>query len=124
MIAEGEARSKPRRPSLFRVGDEGEPQKTIPNYIEEKLIQLDYHTCSMKTIAKIELKANGSGKKRLLDTMETFNAACDEIAATCAGRSEEHESSMLVLWTHRQGEQEESERVPLCELRSLGECRR
>jgi len=37
----------------------------------------------MKTIAKINLKADGNGKKRLLDTMEAFNAACDEIAATC-----------------------------------------
>jgi putative transposase len=37
----------------------------------------------MKTIAKIDLKAEGSGKKRLIDTMEAFNAACDDIAATC-----------------------------------------
>jgi IS605 OrfB family transposase len=56
--------------------------KENPNYIEEKSIDLHYNTV-MKTIAKIDLKADGSGKKRLLDTMEAFNAACDDIAATC-----------------------------------------
>jgi len=44
----------------------------------------------MKTIAKIDMKADGSGKKRLLDTMESFNAACDDIAAVCF---QEHSAS-------------------------------
>ena len=37
----------------------------------------------MKTIAKIKLLTDENGKKRLLDTMEAFNAACNEIAETC-----------------------------------------
>jgi putative transposase len=37
----------------------------------------------MKTIIKIQLDADGIGKKRLLDTMEAFNNACNEIAETC-----------------------------------------
>lgn len=48
----------------------------------------------MKTIAKIDLKADGSGKKRLLDTMEAFNAACDDIAATCF---KEHSASKFLI---------------------------
>jgi IS605 OrfB family transposase len=37
----------------------------------------------VKTIAKIHLIADENGSKRLLDTMEAFNAACNEIAETC-----------------------------------------
>jgi predicted transposase len=37
----------------------------------------------MKTTIKIQLEADGIGKKRLLDTMEVFNKACNEIAETC-----------------------------------------
>ncbi len=37
----------------------------------------------MKTIAKMHLLADEIGSKRLLDTMESFNAACNEIAETC-----------------------------------------
>ena len=37
----------------------------------------------MKTIAKMHLLADEVGSKRLLDTMEQFNAACNEIAETC-----------------------------------------
>jgi putative transposase len=48
----------------------------------------------MKTIAKIDLKADGSGKKRLIDTMEAFNAACDDIAATCF---KEHSASKFLI---------------------------
>jgi len=37
----------------------------------------------VKTIAKIKLLTDDDGKKRLLDTMEAFNSACNEIAETC-----------------------------------------
>jgi IS605 OrfB family transposase len=37
----------------------------------------------MKTIAKIKLLTDEDGKKRLLDTMEAFNLACNQIAETC-----------------------------------------
>jgi IS605 OrfB family transposase len=37
----------------------------------------------VKTIAKIKLLTDEIGKKRLLDTMEAFNNACNEIAETC-----------------------------------------
>jgi predicted transposase len=37
----------------------------------------------MKTIAKIKLLIDENGKKRLLDTMEAFNNACNEMAETC-----------------------------------------
>ena len=37
----------------------------------------------VKTIIKIKLKTDKNGKDRLLATMEAFNAACDDIAATC-----------------------------------------
>jgi predicted transposase len=37
----------------------------------------------MKTIVKIKLLTDEIGKKRLLDTMEAFNQACDYIAITC-----------------------------------------
>jgi IS605 OrfB family transposase len=37
----------------------------------------------MKTTIKIQLEADGVGKKRLLNTMEAFNDACNEIAETC-----------------------------------------
>lgn len=37
----------------------------------------------MKTIVKIKLLADEIGKKSLLDTMEAFNLACNEIAETC-----------------------------------------
>jgi len=37
----------------------------------------------MKTIVKIKLLTDEIGKKRLLDTMEAFNQACDYIAISC-----------------------------------------
>ena len=37
----------------------------------------------MKTIAKIKLVADKSGKQVLLRTVEKFNEACNEIAQTC-----------------------------------------
>jgi predicted transposase len=37
----------------------------------------------MKTTIKIQIEADGISKKRLLDTMESFNKACNEIAKTC-----------------------------------------
>jgi predicted transposase len=37
----------------------------------------------MKTTIKIQLEADEVNKKRLLDTMEVFNKACNEIAETC-----------------------------------------
>lgn len=37
----------------------------------------------VKTIAKIKLLTDESSKKGLLDTMEAFNSACNEIAETC-----------------------------------------
>jgi IS605 OrfB family transposase len=37
----------------------------------------------MKTIAKIKLLTDEIGKKRLLDTMEAFNSACNYIAEIC-----------------------------------------
>ena len=37
----------------------------------------------MKTIAKIKLETDAIGKQILLDTMEAFNKACNQIAITC-----------------------------------------
>ena len=37
----------------------------------------------MKTVIKIKLITDDAQKQLLLATMETFNAACDEIAITC-----------------------------------------
>lgn len=42
-----------------------------------------YYIRVMKTTIKIKLKADGDGKRVLLDTMEAFNNACNEIATTC-----------------------------------------
>ena len=48
----------------------------------------------MKTIAKISLEADGIGKQRLLQTMEAFNAACDDIAVVCF---KEHSASKFSI---------------------------
>jgi predicted transposase len=37
----------------------------------------------MKTTIKIQLEADEIGKKRLLNIMEVFNKACNEIVETC-----------------------------------------
>ena len=49
---------------------------------------------AMKTIAKISLEADGIGKQRLLQTMEAFNAACDDIAVVCF---KEHSASKFSI---------------------------
>lgn len=51
-------------------------------FIEQK-INARILLYGVKTIAKMHLLADEVGSKRLLDTMESFNAACNEIAETC-----------------------------------------
>lgn len=53
--------------------------------IEQKQPILHYNR-AMKITAKINLRADAQGKKRLLVTMEAFNAACNDIAAVCFQR--------------------------------------
>ena len=54
----------------------------------------------MKTIAKIKLLTDENGKKRLLDTMEAFNAACNEIAETCFNNQSANKFAVQKLVYH------------------------
>jgi putative transposase len=49
--------------------------------LREKSINILYKY--VKTIAKMHLLTDENSSKRLLDTIESFNAACNEIAETC-----------------------------------------
>ena len=55
----------------------------------------------MKTTIKIKLKTDGSGKKVLLDTMEAFNNACNDISATCYAERCASKFSIQKLVYHR-----------------------
>lgn len=54
----------------------------------------------MKTIAKMHLLTDESGSKRLLATMEAFNAACNEIAETCFAQQTASKYTIQTLVYH------------------------
>jgi predicted transposase len=53
----------------------------------------------MKTTIKIQLEADEVGKKRLLDTMESFNKACNEIAETCFEQKSDSKFKIQKNWS-------------------------
>ena len=80
---------------------------TAPLRTKYKLLRkksIDILCKYVKTICKMHLLTDTIGSKRLLDTMKSFNAACNEIAKTCftKGTASKYMIQQLVYHTIRE----------------------